>query len=115
MQNRPGIAALPVPAASTPRRRESWSLPLIARTVLPVAVAANGVLLARYFDVAGRGVDAVLFMLIPAIAAILILRQNPLDYGLRIGNWAKHRLRKEVMQFDPRVPSPEEQLGALPE
>ncbi len=37
------------------------------------------------------------------------------EEGLRIGPWARRRLRREVLHYDPRVPRPEDQLGALPE
>ena len=37
------------------------------------------------------------------------------EEGLRIGNWARRRLRKEVEHFDPRPPRREERLDALPE
>jgi hypothetical protein len=37
------------------------------------------------------------------------------EEGLRIGNWARHRVRKEVLRYDPRIPRPKDRLSALPE
>jgi hypothetical protein len=37
------------------------------------------------------------------------------EEGLRIGNWARRQLRKEVMHYDPQVVRPEDRLGPLPE
>ncbi len=71
---------------SPPRLRNSQALLRAFQIVLAVAITANGVLVTRHYDFVSWGVDAVLLMFAPAIAALLIFRHNPLDYGLRIGD-----------------------------
>ncbi len=91
-------AGMRATARSARRVRISWPARYAATArkiedgyVLPIAVAAMAIVLARRGFTSWSG-DALLFFLLLPVLVLLVSRKKVLDFGLRIGDWKKGAL-----------------------